>query len=218
MDKRTSPIHAFWIFTVIVWIFGILFGLFERSGRGVTIDTTILDAVHSISHPIVDGIMEIITRTGDPLFYIIVGLPIVLYLIYKKQYKEALLLFTTVAIASLVNTVLKFSFGRTRPVGYAIIEQGGLSYPSGHAFVGASFYPTLGKLFDEKKGLKLLGKFLTVYGFLMGISRVIMGVHYPTDVFFGSLMGFTFGRSCYYFYEKKRDKDNDIMKKRTSCV
>lgn len=200
---------AFWIFTAMVWLIAILFGWYERMGTGLQLDYAILDWVHASSAPMINKVMAIFTFTGDPIFYVYIGIPILAFLLWKKKYKEALCLLAALLLGTLINTSFKYLFQRVRPVGYALIEQGGLSYPSGHSFVGASFYPTLGALmaYNNTKW-KPLAVLLTIYGFLPGISRIFLGVHYPTDVFFGLLLGFTFGRSCFLFYKKKKEEEH----------
>jgi undecaprenyl-diphosphatase len=94
----------------------------------------------------------------------------------------------------LLNDVLKDWFQRTRPapVG-ALIPAQAFSFPSGHAMVAAAFYLFVGYL-----AWRLLpGRWrivcavgLVLIAFLIGLSRLYLGVHYLTDVVAGYIAGF----------------------------
>ena len=101
-----------------------------------------------------------------------------------------------------VGTILKDVFHRPRPdlVPYAVFVSGA-SFPSGHSMMSAVTYLTLGALLarsQERKRLKayflLLAMFLT---FAVGITRVYLGVHWPTDVLAGWMAGAVWALLCW---------------------
>lgn len=96
--------------------------------------------------------------------------------------------------AALAVTALKMGFGRARPDPiFAALVQDGLSFPSGHTSMSAVFYLTAGVLLAQRQeGLRVrafligIAAFMTV---LIGVTRVMLGVHWASDV----LAGWAFG-------------------------
>lgn len=98
-----------------------------------------------------------------------------------------------------LNALLKSIFIRTRPLKYLLIQQGGYSFPSGHAMVSMAFYTTMTYLLlknEDRRKVKITSWTInfTVIA-LIGFSRIYLGVHWPTDVLMGYLIGYIF----YYF-------------------
>jgi undecaprenyl-diphosphatase len=103
-----------------------------------------------------------------------------------------------VSIAAILATViqksLKLAFRRIRPdLSLHLIEQGGYSFPSAHSFTGLVFYGLL--IYLCRRNIKnrtvsnILTVLLSVLVFLIGFSRIYLGVHYPTDVAGGWSLG-----------------------------
>jgi len=97
-------------------------------------------------------------------------------------------------LASLIQKALKVSFHRARPdLALHLINQGGYSFPSGHSFSVLIFYGMM--IFLCRRNLKnktaanLITILLSCLILLIGISRIYLGVHYPTDVLGGWSMG-----------------------------
>lgn len=124
------------------------------------------------------------------------------YMLLEKYY--ALMWLTIVATGGggLLNWLLKELVGRQRPsVVPHLREITTPSFPSGHAMLSAVVYLTLGILLtrvasDHRTKLYFLGvaALLTV---LVGCSRVYLGVHYPTDVLAGWMVGITWALACW---------------------
>jgi undecaprenyl-diphosphatase len=107
-----------------------------------------------------------------------------------------------VAVAdTAVTTVLKNWFDRPRPTvvpHLSIVSTS--SFPSGHSTLAATIYLTLGALLGRfVRERRLRAYFLIValvLSLLVGVSRVYMGVHYPTDVFAGWTAGLAWALIC----------------------
>jgi len=101
-----------------------------------------------------------------------------------------------------LNALLKELFQRARPeVVPHLRDVMSLSFPSGHAMISASVYLTLGALLmrvAERRATKIycmaMAMLVTV---LVGSSRVYLGVHYPTDVLAGWLVGLSWALLCW---------------------
>jgi undecaprenyl-diphosphatase len=124
------------------------------------------------------------------------------FLALDGKRRMALFVCGSVVSGLIVSTILKDLFVRPRPdlvprVAYA----SGASFPSGHSMMSAFTYLTLGALLarsQERKRLKayfiLLAVLLT---FLVGVSRVYLGVHWPTDVLAGWTAGAVWALLCW---------------------
>lgn len=146
--------------------------------------------VEKLRSPTLTIFMKLITKLSNTTF--IVALAILLTLLFQflwKKEKIAMLIPTNLVIIALINQILKLIFQRDRPIGYRLIEMTGYSFPSGHAMVSMAFYGLLIYIiyhFIKKKSLRItLITINIIIIFLIGISRVYLGVHYLSDVVTG---------------------------------
>lgn len=99
------------------------------------------------------------------------------------------------AVMWILNTLLKEFFKRSRPELDHLLVVHGYSFPSGHAMISMGFYGMLFVIWAiERQRNNSSGMWLPVlcgiiFIFLIGISRIMLGVHYPTDVFTGFAAG-----------------------------
>ncbi len=114
-------------------------------------------------------------------------------------------------ISHMINRFVKYRVLRARPdKTLHLISQGGYSFPSGHAMTGISFYGTLAYclLRTAKKNGKyavpcrILAAALCLLIVLIGLSRIYLGVHYPSDVLAGWLLGGTFLATFVYILNR----------------
>ncbi len=100
----------------------------------------------------------------------------------------------TIGLASLVNQAFKLLVARARPeLLEPVIVERGFSFPSGHASLSMVAYGVLGVLLARSRLPRSVQRF-TIVGlglliFLIGVSRVWLGVHYPSDVVAGWTAG-----------------------------
>jgi undecaprenyl-diphosphatase len=105
--------------------------------------------------------------------------------------KELLLLVFSVSGAALFNLLLKGVFQRERPNLYRLAEETGFSFPSGHSMAAFALYGVLAYLLwrhiASKKGRLALIALASLLVLSIGLSRIYLGVHYPSDVLAGYL-------------------------------
>lgn len=123
------------------------------------------------------------------------------FLILQRRRNLALLVTAAVLGGAALSTILKLGFDRPRPDIQHAARVFTSSFPSGHAMLSAITFLTLGALLTRiKSDLRLkvyfigLAIFLTI---LVGVSRVYLGVHYPSDVLGGWLMGAAWALLCW---------------------
>jgi undecaprenyl-diphosphatase len=131
------------------------------------------------------------------------------FLVLQRKRHLGAYLLAAVAGGTIVSTLLKWGFDRPRP---DLVPHGSLvytsSFPSGHSMLSAVVFLTLGALLASgQTNLRLrayligLAVFLTV---LVGVSRVYLGVHWPTDVFAGWTAGAAWALACWALAEQIR--------------
>lgn len=171
---------------LILFIIVMFIMLFDKK---LIFDTTIYNFIMKIRSDFFDIYFTYITKFGNTLF--IVVFVSIFMLLYRK--KEGLLLAVSAFDSAFLTLVLKQIFLRSRPENLRLIEQGGYSFPSGHAMISVCVYGYLLYLVLTKIKDKLLRRCLTCLLVLLilsiGISRIYVGVHYSTDVIAGYLLG-----------------------------
>jgi len=160
------------------------------------------DLADPLGPPWVEETMRDFTALGGGAILSLLTASLVGYLVIQRKYRAALLLALAVIGGMLLSQFLKSSFGRPRP---DLVPHGSYvyftSFPSGHSMMSAATYLTLGALLarlQERRQLKiyvlLLAVVITV---LVGISRIYLGVHWPTDVLAGWTAGTVWAVLCW---------------------
>jgi membrane-associated phospholipid phosphatase len=172
-----------------------------EKGKITLYDTLIVNLLNTSATPGTTGLMKFITGLGAGGPYYLVFILIPTFLILKNHLREGLLLLLSLGGGFFLMSTMKELFGRARPVvGTPIITETGFSFPSGHSTVSACFYGFLIYLIftsNQPVGIKvvlcaLLGSLIL----LIGLSRVNLGVHYPSDVLAGFSLGAAWVSCC----------------------
>ena len=143
-----------------------------------------------------------LTALGGVTVLTLVTIAVTGHLLLAGKRHAAVFLVIAVAGGLLLSTVLKNSFDRARPdLVKHLSSVYTSSFPSGHSMLSAVVYLTLGSLLMRvapRRRLKLfyLGVAMTLT-FLVGVSRVYMGVHWPTDVLAGWTAGLVWALLCW---------------------
>lgn len=153
------------------------------------LDNTIESFTIGIRNDKLTNMMIIITNLSRAYFLISASI-IILFVLKNK--KHALLIIINLTIVFLSSQLFKFVFHRARPDGEHIVRALGYSYPSGHAMVSMAYFGFILYLINKKTTKKMHRIALTIITsliiFLIGFSRIYLGVHYTSDVLAGYLL------------------------------
>jgi undecaprenyl-diphosphatase len=202
---------------VLVAVLAVLLALFgfirvaEELGEGelANIDEWLLRLLRVPGHPDIpigpSWLMEAaqdITALGGRTMLLAVTLFAIGYLALEAKYGAMWLVTIAVGGGGLLNTVMKHVFGRDRPeVVPHLVAVTSLSFPSGHSMLAAILYLTLGALlarFSARRRTRVYMLTAALFAtFMVGSSRVYLGVHYPTDVLAGWCAGLVWALICW---------------------
>lgn len=142
-----------------------------------------------------------VTALGSGVVLVLIIALVAGYLAIERRFTMMHLMFLASFGGMILDTALKAAFARPRPVivpPLAIV--GSTSFPSGHSMLAAVVYLTLGALLARtttRRRLRLyyLGVALFL-SFAIGLTRIYLGVHYPTDVLAGWSAGVSWALAC----------------------
>jgi undecaprenyl-diphosphatase len=192
----------------LIWVFATLAGeVMEGDTR--QFDEWVLGALRQAADPgqlkgprwLRSG-AEDLTALGSPTVLGLTVLAVTGYLFLHGLYRNGLFIFVASVGGWVLNWLLKAAFARTRPdIVPHLREVMSSSFPSGHALTSAAVYLTLGALLMRITQGRLARYYCIAMAmlltFLVGSSRVLLGVHYPTDVVAGWLIGMTWALLCW---------------------
>ncbi len=143
-----------------------------------------------------------LTVLGGRAFLVLTTASVVGYLWFERKHHAMWLVAVAASGGGLITTALKYVVGRGRPdVVPHLVTVTSPSFPSGHAMLAAVVYLTLGALlarFAARPRTRIyLLSLAFLLTFLVGSSRVYLGVHYPTDVLAGWCAGLAWALVCW---------------------
>jgi len=129
------------------------------------------------------------------------------FLLLQGRHRTALAVMITSASGELVGAILKHAFNRPRPTIVPQLRQVfSTSFPSGHAMESAIVYLTLGAMLMRVADSRVTKAYCLAIAMLLtvivGVSRVWLGVHYPTDVIGGWMIGLVWASICWLATER----------------
>lgn len=142
-----------------------------------------------------------VTALGSLTVLGLIAIFAVVFLALNRQRHAALFVAFSVVSGALLASLFKLAIDRTRPDIESAVRVFTSSFPSGHATVSAVVFLTLGTLMAHVTvDRRLAAFFLTtaiVLTILVGLSRIYLGVHYPTDVVAGWALGTAWALLCW---------------------
>lgn len=174
-----------------------------------TVDEAILrafrtpgDAADPLGPVWLEVAMRDITALGSTTVLTLITAAVFGYLLIERKGGAALFVVIAVASGGALSYLLKLGFDRPRPDLVAhLVDVHTLSFPSGHAMGAAVTFLTLGALIVRtERDLRLKAYVLTVavmLTLLIGVSRIYLGVHWPSDVLAGWCAGSAWALMCW---------------------
>jgi len=176
----------------------------------LSLEIYIVNFIQSFQHSWLTSIFIFISLISSTKSYFII-VPIVAAFFYFKNYRKEAFFTFFVVLGNIFNPIIKNIVNRARPTGdiVNILEtKTNSSFPSGHAMGAIILYGFLIYLvwklpFQHKKFITTI---LVSFIILVGISRIYLGVHWPTDVLGAYIIGFLWLIFGIYIYKKFKKK------------
>jgi undecaprenyl-diphosphatase len=169
-------------------VFGALAGLYADSPAVAAFDTTVTAAIQSARGPVLDQVMKAVTVLGSTVVVATATIVLVLWLWRALRRRDAVYSASVMVACGLMITVLKERFERVRPPadGALVSLPSSYSFPSGHSMGSLCLAWVFGRLawtsgLSRSWKAALLASCL-LYPVLVGVSRIYLGVHWPSDV------------------------------------
>lgn len=198
-------------------------------GETQKFDRQILTALRdpaNLSRPIgprwlLSGALDI-TALGSATVLGLTVLAVSGFFVLQGMWRRGLFVFVATLGGWFINGALKQMFQRPRPdVVPHLRETMTLSFPSGHALISAVVYLTLGALLmrvAERRLTKIYCMAVAMTAtFVVGASRVYLGVHYPTDVIAGWLIGLSWALVC-WMVERSLERRAGLQRERAEAA
>ncbi|MBI3342399.1 phosphatase PAP2 family protein [Candidatus Curtissbacteria bacterium] len=159
----------------------------------ISFDTTIENLLYSARSNWLTQVMMFLSYLGSD--GMVFGAVIVALFLTLRHHRKETFIFSLLLLMGLAaTTTLKLLYKIPRPEISALIVENSYSFPSGHALNSFLFYGTIAYFFyhltQKKKASLIIAAFSAILVLLIGISRIYLGVHHPSDVLAGYLVGF----------------------------
>jgi membrane-associated phospholipid phosphatase len=160
-------------------------------GGAGPLDRSIYEAVYAGHRPLLLTIARVFTEMGEPTVLIVAGFVVAAWLWWVGRGRFALALLLVILVGRGLSEIQKYGIGRVRPdVEPHLVIVKTSSFPSGHATSSMIFYLTLAlALTARTRWNRLAATSAVVLSLLIGTSRVMLGVHWPSDVVGGWAFG-----------------------------
>jgi undecaprenyl-diphosphatase len=184
------------VFAILLWL-----GHELNEGDGAAFDHAVMLAMRVPGHPDqpwgpawLPSAVRDVTALGSTTVLTFVILAATVFLWLRGRGRTALLVLGSIALGTATVTVIKALVGRSRPdLIDRLMTETSNSFPSGHAATSAIVYLTLATLLfpvvrEPRMRAFVIGVALVLVG-AIGVSRIYLGVHWPSDVIAGWAFG-----------------------------
>lgn len=198
VEYKMKPGSLFKIILALILFLTLGLSVKLYGGRALDIDIMAITQIDLLrDNGILKTFMQFISFLGSEIFLIPVIAIVLIRLMVKKDYEFSIKLFSSTALVSILNQIVKHIVYRVRPLEFMMVSASGMSFPSGHSMTNLCLYLILAHIYSERhpENKYLYYSIAILSGSLMGFSRIFLGVHWLSDV----LAGFALGYICYAF-------------------
>ncbi len=168
-----------------LWLFG---GLAEEvhEGEAFAFDVPLLEWAHGLHSPARDRVFLFFTHAGYEWGVVPFDVLLVLALGALRRHREAFFAGVALAGSGILNVAAKHYFGRARPsLWESLLPETTYSFPSGHAMGSMTLAAVLVLLAWRTRWRLPVLAVMSLFVVMVGLSRVYLGVHYPSDILAG---------------------------------
>lgn len=182
LASLAAAVLALWLFS---WLAHEVF-----EGDTLRFDEAVRTWIHQFASPSLTSVMVVISALGSQVLAVAVIIAGVIFLGLKWR-RAAIWLLFTVAGGLVLELTLKYAFHRARPAPFFGAVPLSYSFPSGHSLMSFCVYGVLAGLLSHRARSALIRVLVWVMAVVLvaaiGVSRIYLGVHYPSDVIAGYL-------------------------------
>jgi len=178
---------ALWFVCLVLplWGFAAMVGELHEN-EVFAFDAPILHALHAIATPTLDVFAVLMTKLGYLWGVVPLDAGVLLWLAWRRRFCDGLFFGVAVAGSAALNVVAKNYFARARPdLWLSLAPETTYSFPSGHAMGSATLGVALIFLCWRTRWRWQMLVVAVGFVLLVGLSRIYLGVHYPSDILAG---------------------------------
>jgi len=214
--RKSKTALALVVLSLFIFIY---FVSVVTQGKDLFFDGSIQNAVINLFPVGSHSFFEFISEFGDKIGIGVIAIIVLAWLwIRQRDYAAMTAFVLSIGLGNEFNKIVKEAIARPRPPFHDIADADSMSFPSGHAMVGFVLYMFIAYLVASKltgnaqRWIVAAAAFLFVL--LIGVSRVVLGAHYPSDVIGGYALGLIWLYVFIALYEILRGKLNKRIKHR----
>ena len=169
----------------------VLVAVLMRTGVLDSFDSRVVDLFAEHRRQPFTGIAEVLDKLDTWWLLTIIVAALLGGLWWSGRMVQALYLGVSIAVALVLNPLLKLAFERPRPTADALVTVSSAAFPSGHTTTATTIAAALAVIAWPTRWRWPVVAVAAVFSLAMGVSRVYLGVHWPSDVLGGWALGFT---------------------------
>jgi undecaprenyl-diphosphatase len=199
-----------WIASTLLLFFVILgYTVKFYPSKLVSIDSSIQSFIRSFRTHDLDTLVLSFTQCFNPQPAVFLVFALLLFLLLTSRKAEALwTILSVIVVTLLLNPVFKLVFQRPRPSVSHLVHETSYSFPSGHSSFAFLFFGLLLVFFNlnltNKTMQYIASSICMILACLVGLSRIYVGVHFPSDVLAGALLSASWLTFSYPIFDKQR--------------